>query len=482
MQVNYRMEKLKNKENSKIKIHENEYDFLQILDMYPDTHFENLNSAEIKPIILGFAKINENLKNVHWIPIKSNNRYKSGKLLRLFMHSISDSDKIIFIWKVPIKTFESHLYKYLLEEKADYDLNEMLKIWQKIHSGWSRYLSYEDIKNKWIIKALYTGNDCFCRDIKLSLQNKTVLQKIIKDYIKNLSKFSEFSLEYQYDEKNNSELNRTLKDIFHEFNEVYPWFFYGPDEVIPFFKYQMHQLIDKKDKEQIRYEMFDMHFLFDEYNNHNFIKHSSIQIEDKVTNKIEYTVEDTTFEIASILSRPTPPLVYDWLSDTDKNKLKQIKNKFPNYFFSENDVLYYIERLISKNKFSSVDTTWIFCDIDGTLVMDGHINPKVIQKLLDYSNVWKRIQLWTAWNIYNKVELLDSLLPEFLELWLDLEKLRNIWFIDISPDWDRYFRCIENKYNYQWSTPEIVLDDWSVKKFNYLLNIKPQKFINVNSL
>jgi hypothetical protein len=49
-----------------------------------------------------------------------------------------------------------------------------------------------------------------------------VLQKIIKDYIKNLSKFSEFSLEYQYDEKNNSELNRTLKDIFHEFNEVYP--------------------------------------------------------------------------------------------------------------------------------------------------------------------------------------------------------------------------------------------------------------------
>jgi hypothetical protein len=144
--------------------------------------------------------------------------------------------------------------------------------------------------------------------------------------------------------------------------------------------------------------------------------------------------------------------------------------------------LYYIERLISKNKFSSVDTTWIFCDIDGTLVIDGHINPKVIQKLLDYSNVWKRIQLWTAWNIYNKVELLDSLLPEFLELWLDLEKLRNIWFIDISPDWDRYFRCIENKYNYQWSTPEIVLDDRSVKKFNYLLNIKPQKFINVNSL
>jgi hypothetical protein len=73
----------------------------------------------------------------------------------------------------------------------------------------------------------------------------------------------------------------------------------------------MHQLIDKKDKEQIRYEMFDMHFLFDEYNNDNFIKHSSIQIEDKITNKIEYTVEDTTFEIASILSRPTPPLVYD---------------------------------------------------------------------------------------------------------------------------------------------------------------------------
>lgn len=481
------MEKLKNKENSKINIREDKEDSLVIFKMYHDTHFENFISEKVKPIILESEKINENLKNVVWVPIRSDSTHKHDILFMLFNDNINRNanDKIIFLWDEPTKTFERHLHKYFLEEQADYDFDEMFEIVKKIVNWWSRYLSYRDINNKWIIKGLYTANDYF-RNFRLDkseqwLRENALLQNVIKSYVKKLSKFSEFSFEYQYDEKSNTELNRIIKDMFDGFNREFHGFFYGLDEVIPFLKYQMHRLIDKKTKEQIENEMFNMPFLFDENSNDNFIKDCPMQNGDKLTNKIGYIIDDTTFGIASVLLQPTPPLEYDWLSDTDKNKLKQIKNRFPDYFFSEKDVLYYLEWLISKVKISP-DTTWIFCDIDGTLVTDGHINPKVIQKLIDYYNVWKRIQLWTAWNIYNKVELLDSLLPEFLGLWLDLEKLRNMWFIDISPDWDRYFRCINNKYDYQWLTPEIVLDDWPVKRFNYLLDIKPQHFINVNSL
>lgn len=195
-------------------------------------------------------------------------------------------------------------------------------------------------------------------------------------------------------------------------------------------------------------------------------------------------IDEVQFDMFSIFYDSPPRISYDSLPDAIKIKLNEVKNKFWRYFFSWKDVLYYIEAIWSiRDKIKdSINTYWVFCDIDDTLVVNWHLNDNVVKKLVAYYKKWKHIQLWTAWNINKKCKLLSSLLPEFEKLWLTKEIMNKMKIIALFDKQWKFFWNIVNKYDYERLRPEIVIDDRCYKRFVYQMNCIPKNFINVNDL
>jgi len=475
---------------------------LKILNLFLNSYFNEPVSENLESIICEAGKINEKLKECLWIPLNfhSHDEFRdeilfiNGLIREDFDAITSDNNKkIIFIWDKSIEDFENILEESMKDSDHTLDLTYLYDCLQR-HRKY-RYLSYDDLLNKGKTKLLYTENDPFWYEVNPEIETFIdKLERMVQYCMNKLSKFDDFSFEYEYNDNNKDELSHEIRNIYNHFNNQFPWFFYATDELLNFLRYQIHRFIKKSEKRDIEKSLnpFKNEILnikdYDEELMNNSESNEIMHLENsKIPNNIHDVEAEFSNEIFVTFHYSHPPLDYDWLSDGVKNKLNEIKNKYPNYFFSWKDVLYYIEGVRSRNKLwwlLKVNTDWVFCDIDGTLVLDWHINAKTTEKLKLYHEEWKHIQLWTAGNIYNKKKLLNNLLTEFEALWLSLEDLAQMWIVDqyrLKSTW-KICRDIVNKYDYEWLQPEVVIDDRNYEKFVYILDIVPRNFVNVNSL
>lgn len=459
---------------------------LYICDMFFDPYFEKIVPENIKSVIYNACKINPNLKDSIWIPMD----YKSEKFtigLQWIDNAIKTLEKdcnkkVILLSNNSIPVLEkNNIVSEWCISILDYFLQlEMYPCF--------RFLTFADCNDKNNIKSLYTENDRFTdgklSEVEVLLSDKFALKKTIYYCLEQLTKFDEFSFDYEYNEDNSDELTKTLKELCRLFNARFPWFFNAPDELIKFLKYQIPRLITKSDKHEIekilrpvKFDIENIRFE-DEYN----ADHEKFTLR----NNYEDVILSLKLQIEDFFLPKTPKKIkYNQLPKNIKGIIKYIKDKFPNYFHSYEEVVYYIEWLLSKTKgIERLYENDIFCDIDWTLVVNNHLNKKVVDKLLSYYNEWKKIRLWTAWNINKKKILLDGLLEEFYGFWLDETKLHNMWLL-VDFKWktfQNHVRKIENKYDFEWLKPEIVIDDWCYKRFLYQINATPKSFINVNDL
>ena len=102
---------------------------------------------------------------------------------------------------------------------------------------------------------------------------------------------------------------------------------------------------------------------------------------------------------------------------------------------------------------------WVYCDMDGTLIISDKdwfvINEKVLGYLKEQEMLWKEIHIWTWWDI-NKQQ----------------QKLNEFWI--------KY--PLISKYKYNWAEAEIVIDDQSYDSFQTDYWIKAKNYVNVCDL
>lgn len=102
---------------------------------------------------------------------------------------------------------------------------------------------------------------------------------------------------------------------------------------------------------------------------------------------------------------------------------------------------------------------WVYCDMDGTLILDDKdwfvVNQKVLDYLEEQERLWNEVHIWTWWDINEQQQ-----------------KLKRFWI--------KY--PLISKYEHRWSEAEIVIDDQDYDSFTSDYWIKVQNYINVNDL
>lgn len=94
----------------------------------------------------------------------------------------------------------------------------------------------------------------------------------------------------------------------------------------------------------------------------------------------------------------------------------------------------------------------VFCDIEGTLLVQDRINPKVLTQLKEYEKQGKPIHLWTGGNVEEYEKKL------------------------LSKDIDYN---LFSKNDFHGCDVEIIIDDLSQERFVEMYNITARKFIQV---
>ncbi len=97
----------------------------------------------------------------------------------------------------------------------------------------------------------------------------------------------------------------------------------------------------------------------------------------------------------------------------------------------------------------------VYCDVEGTIFVEGQLNQKVIALLQEYEQQGKTITVWTDGNIEElkpKLESFDILYP------------------------------VKSKFDYAGAIAEIVIDDYDEYTFGARTKISAEKFIRVSDL
>lgn len=120
-----------------------------------------------------------------------------------------------------------------------------------------------------------------------------------------------------------------------------------------------------------------------------------------------------------------------------------------------------LQRIVDMYKYSRADVLpewtrfeWVFIDRDWCLYDNKNLkfNPDIIDMIKDYEGQWKKITIWTGWNIEMKQKLLD-------EAGLNYK--------------------IQNKTDYKWWTVEIAIDNDPQEFLLANAKIKSEKHIKV---
>ncbi len=172
-------------------------------------------------------------------------------------------------------------------------------------------------------------------------------------------------------------------------------------------------------------------------------------------------------EIRHILQGVEDP--YNPKSEWEKTRIKSAFEKTKKHFPWLDTKEKFLDFIVNididipeKMKWKKIE--WVYCDIDWTLLeyvwihsgkeWTQQLRQKVVDMLKKYEAEWKKIHIWTWWNVKMKETYLKS-------LWIN--------------------RPVVNKYDYAWAEAEIVLDDTDVEAFILQSKIYPETYINTNT-
>jgi len=188
--------------------------------------------------------------------------------------------------------------------------------------------------------------------------------------------------------------------------------------------------------------------------------------EKKIKSKGEYTASQ---EAEKYLSQIFHDIKYvqNWENATDESddpKLAKVMKLTKEYFpaLSTASVTQIIDFLQSNSKTLSrtevmkgQKLSGVYCDIEGTILIDGKLNQKVVSVLDTYREEGKDITLWTDGNIK-----------------------------DIQPQLITYGVTypVKSKYDHAGAIAEIVIDDMDEYTFAAVTKISAQHFIRVSDL
>lgn len=148
-----------------------------------------------------------------------------------------------------------------------------------------------------------------------------------------------------------------------------------------------------------------------------------------------------------------------------KTFIKKFGEMFPAYSydeFAEFCVNWHIDiDEYSKEKMPWQEISWVYCDIDGTLIITWEdwelkVNNKVLDFLKNLEELWKEIHIRTWGNLSEQRQVLERF-------------------------WIKY--PLSSKYDYSWASAEFVIDDIeNGDKFYAFTTITPKTYINVNEI
>ena len=487
-----------------------------------------LSKEDISSVMEESVKINPNLEVSTWAIINTDNINNGFKIIEIHaprIQSIRDllqndnMRKIIIVW-------EKSEEELCNENKYDfaYELRRL-----RTYPNF-RYISHKKLLDKEYMKNLYTKQE------KKDIQDENDdmywykrLNKVVMPYLSVLSEFPEFSFDYKY-KWWGSDLDKSLEHIVKEVSWYCPWFlraYNQVDDILRFLKNYVTNLLNPRDLRYIR------DTLEKAIENSKKDEFRDPPVSDTLKNLTKVIAKDYMWYDEPVIifeEFPTSlesyykekPAIKDQVEKTDELKCayeeidKKLKeNGCPKLFYSLEDLLNSYE--VIKEKCMCYDAwdeyyekqkkewkdveykkvpfypvlSWVYCDIDGTLVKtkmdwknknDYEVNEKVVKKLLEFYNQWKKITLRSSWTLLKKQDRLwnDKVVNQFEEYWLTKKMMEDMWIARVING--KVFFNIKNKYAYRYRIPEIVIDDRDSNRFMYHMNIYPKKFINIKDL
>lgn len=103
---------------------------------------------------------------------------------------------------------------------------------------------------------------------------------------------------------------------------------------------------------------------------------------------------------------------------------------------------------------------WVFCDIDGTLIVNDTINHGAIDLLEQYHKHWKSIIIWTGWDLQEQQQ-----------------KLEELWIVKLLAENNIPYKLV-SKYDYAGASVEIAIDDFDQNRLIVNNAIKSQTHID----
>ena len=486
----------------------------------------SLSLKDISSIAEESVKINQNLSDAKWTiigqPYSFNNGFKIMEIhapwvleTRNFLQK-NPNEKLLIVWKESEEEIgDENKYEYAYEFHT-------LKTYQNF-----RYVSYKKLLDKEYMKNLYTEQEKYENSDDREYWFLW-LNMAIRLYLWRLSKFTEFSFEYEV--WWNTDLDTILECLVNDLSRYCPEFLWLDDkinEVLRFLKNFVTNLLHPNELRYIRDTLKNAveNAKKDEFRDpfvSDFIKNlTKVIAEDYMwyDNPV-ITFEEFPTSLESKYKKK-PPL-NDQLNESDELKLAYEKinmmlneKGYPRLFYSIKDLINSYEIINEKcNCFDIWDEyyekqkkewkdieykklplyptlPWVYCDIDGTLVKtkmdwknknDYEVNEKVVKKLLEFYKQWKKITLRSSWTLLKKQDRLwnDKVVNQFEEYWLTKKMMEDMWIARVING--KVFFNIKNKYAYRYRIPEIVIDDRDSNRFMYHMNIYPEKFINIKDL
>lgn len=138
--------------------------------------------------------------------------------------------------------------------------------------------------------------------------------------------------------------------------------------------------------------------------------------------------------------------------------MEKVKGYFPSFVASDSAVIVEFLKSVSDSReevMKGIKLSGVYCDVEGTILVEGQLNKSVVVKLQEYEQQGKTITLWSDGNIG--------------ELKLKLESLGVTYHL-------------KSKFDHAGATAEIVIDDQDEYTFGARTKISAEKFINVSDL